>query len=111
MFYRDGVAENQEDLVIDIEIKNIIEKLQKKYKNAPKLTFIIVTKRIDDRFGVTGNDGKLENPRGGFIVQDEVVKDMCANFFMIAQKVNQGTATPTHYKVILNQCDFKLPEI
>lgn len=43
-------------MVIEIEIKKIIEKMKDEFANPPKLTFVIVTKRIDDRFGVTGKN-------------------------------------------------------
>ena len=43
---------------------------------------------------------------------DEVVQKDRANFYMIPQKVNQGTATPCHYTVLDNDdSDLSLEKI
>ncbi len=58
--------------------------LKKRYPHStPNLIFILVTKRIDDKFAVL-NEGKLANPRGGLIVNTGCVKNDLGNFFMIA---------------------------
>lgn len=111
IFFRDGVGEGQLEAVIKYEIKKIKQKLEDSYKEeAPKLLFVVVTKRISDRF-VVDNGGRLDNPDGGIVVLDDVVKPDKANFYLIAQRVNQGTATPTHYEVIYNDTAFKLEEL
>ena len=107
IFYRDGVGEGQLEEVKKFEIMKIKEALIKEYKDeAPKLLFIVVTKRISDRFAVVTERG-LSNPSGGLLITDDVVKRDRANFFLVAQKVNQGTAGPTHYEVIYNDTDIK----
>ena len=51
IFYRDGVGENQIELVEQREFQKTRNLLKREYpENTPKLTLIIVTKRIDDRF-------------------------------------------------------------
>ena len=123
-FYRDGVGSGQHDLVKEQEIKRIKEGFEKKYgANAPKLIFMLVTKRINDRFftentsqggqgrgGYRGNrrgsGGKLKNPDSGLIVNSKFTSDSNFDFFMVAQNVTQGTATPTRYEVILNESNF-----
>lgn len=111
IFFRDGVGERQLDAVMKFEIKKIRETLDKEYKaDAPKLLFVVVTKRLSDRFAVV-SDGRLNNPDGGVVVLDNVVKTDRANFFLVAQRVNQGTATPTHYEVIYNDTSIKLEEL
>ena len=111
IFFRDGVGEGQLEAIKKYEIGQIVEGLQKSYgSNAPKLLFVVVTKRIDDRFGVL-NKNEIRNPEGGLLVLDDVVKKDRANFYLIAQKVNQGTATPTHYEVIYNDTDVKLEKL
>lgn len=51
IFYRDGVGENQIEMVEQKEFVQTRNLLKKEYPgNTPKLTLIIVTKRIDDRF-------------------------------------------------------------
>ena len=110
MFYRDGVGEGQLEAVLNLEVKLLIEKLNDRYgPKRPELLFIIVTKRIDDRFASMQNGAK--NPEGGLIIVDEIVKDGRANFFMVAQRVTQGTANATHYDIVYNETDYTLPHI
>lgn len=100
LFYRDGVGAGQVDSVKNLEIKLILDSLSKKYgAKKPKLTFVLVTKRINDRFFDVSNPRKITNPRNGLIVYDGVVKGTW-EFFMVAQNVTQGTATPTRYQVL-----------
>lgn len=111
IFFRDGVGEGQLEAVQKYEIDRIRESLDKEYKEqAPKLLFVVVTKRLSDRFAVV-TEGRLNNPEGGVVVLDDVVKMDRANFFLVAQKVTQGTATPTHYEVIYNDTTIKLEQL
>lgn len=119
IFYRDGVGRGQHDLVKEHEIKAIEEGLEDRFKSkAPKLVFILVTKRINDRFFTKVEDTEsggfsrgraprgppkiLDNPDSGLIVESNVTRSSGFDYFMVAQKVTQGTATPTHYEVIRN---------
>ena len=108
MFYRDGVGRGQQKIVEKEEIHLIKQGLQEKYgKKAPKLVFILVTKRINNRFyKIDKRKGRIGNPDSGLIVHSDVVSDDKFDFFMVAQNVNQGTATPTHYEVLLNESSF-----
>jgi len=102
MFYRDGIGMGQYNEVREIEIKAILQGLQESFGDkAPKLAYIVLTKRINDRFFEQGNRG-LSNPSGGLIIQSQVVSDSIFDFYMVAQCVNRGTATPTHYEVLYN---------
>lgn len=61
----------------------IIELLSKKFEEKrPKIAFVIVTKRIDDRFAMARQP--LVNPPPGFLVYESVVKADWVNFFMVA---------------------------
>lgn len=111
LFFRHGVGEGQYDDVIEFEVNRILETFAVNYKtDAPKLTFVIVNKRVDDRFAVQTKDG-LKNPQGGLVVIDDVVKRDRANFFLIAQNVTQGTANPTHYEVLFTSGGLKFEEV
>ena len=111
VFFRDGVGEGQLNQVMKFEVERIVEGLQERYeKKAPNLLFVVVTKRIDDRFGVLKKES-IENPEGGLLVMDDVVKKDKANFYLVAQKVTQGTATPTHYEVVFNNTDIKMEKL
>jgi len=110
IFFRDGVGEGQLQEVINVEVKAIEEKLAQKYQSQkPGLIFIVVTKRVDDRFAI--NSQGIKNPEAGLVVIKDVVKSDRANFFMIAQKVTQGTANPTHYDILYNNTSLSLNEI
>ena len=102
VYYRQGTSEQQLDVILKDEIQKIVENLASKYgAQAPKLVAMVVTKRIDDRF-VEEAGGRIVNPNCGLIVDNNVVKDGYANFFMVAQFVNQGSANPTHYAIVFN---------
>ena len=50
IFYRDGVGEGQLQYVKEFEVKQILDTLKGVYpENTPRLTFIVVSKRIKPR--------------------------------------------------------------
>ena len=53
--------------------------------NCPKLNFVIVTKRISDKFFVKDmRTGELSNPNGGLIVDQKIVQESGWEFLMVA---------------------------
>jgi len=72
----------------------------------PKLTVIIVKKRINHRFFAKSSNN-YENPAPGTIVDNYVTKNNWYDFFLVAQSVRQGTVTPTHYNVIYDDTGMK----
>ena len=55
IFYRDGIGMGQYDEVRKYEISTILDGLKEEFGDkAPKLAYIVVTKRINDRFFVQG---------------------------------------------------------
>ncbi|CAB0044919.1 unnamed protein product [Trichogramma brassicae] len=62
-----------------------------------KLTFIIVTKRINTRIFHNGR-----NPQPGTIVDDVITSPLKFDFFLVSQNVRQGTVSPTAYNIIHN---------
>lgn len=110
VFYRDGIGLGQYDRVREIEIASIMEKLEEfktRDQKVPKIAYIVVTKRINDRFFEQGYNKRLNkkgpiNPQGGMIVQSGAVNNVGFDYFMIAQNVNRGTATPVHFEVLFN---------
>ena len=66
---------------------------------------ILVTKRLNERFFISSGGGILENPKNGLIVDNSVVSSDHFEWFMVAQNVTQGTATPTKFRVIYNEND------
>lgn len=104
MIYRDGVGEGQFQFVVDHEVNSVKAVLEEIYgannaKDALQMAFIIVTKRINTRVF----DGD-RNPKAGTVIDDVITMPERYDFYLVSQNVNQGTATPTHYNVIYDNC-------
>lgn len=78
--------------------------------------YIVVNKKINtrifdtnDKMGAQGKfPPKVFNPSSGTVVFDEISVDNLYDFHLTAQKVTQGTCTPTHYIVVRNES--KIPQ-
>ncbi len=96
--YRDGVGDGQLQHVFDHEVKMMREALHD-LDPKPKLTFTVVSKRINTKF--FKSSGKQHfNPPSGTVVDDVVTLPERYDFFLISQSVRQGTVNPTSYNVI-----------
>jgi len=107
VIYRDGVGEGQLGAVLEVELPKldaVCDSVQAGYK--PNVCVIVVQKRVSARFAQV--KGQLANPPPGAIVDNGVVNTDFPNFYMVAQHVNQGTTTPTHYVVIKNSSALKV---
>ncbi|CAD8166637.1 unnamed protein product [Paramecium octaurelia] len=94
--FRDGVGTSQINKLYQEEVVTMKEIIKQKYNlKLPEFAFIMVNKRINDRFFSQSKENF------GMIVADRVVSSHF-DYFLIAQQVNQGTATPTHYTVLEN---------
>lgn len=49
---------------------------------------------------------ELDNPPPGTVVDSVVTKPIYYDFYLVAQHVNQGTVTPTHYITIFDSNDM-----
>ena len=88
-----GLSEAQTNISIEKEILPIKEKLYEKFaEKKPSVIFIIVNKKINDRF-FDLNKNNVE----GVAVLDGVTRANRSEFYLIPQKVNRGTATPSLY--------------
>ncbi|KAL2751064.1 piwi-like protein Siwi isoform X3 [Vespula maculifrons] len=107
IIYRDGVGEDQLELVYNHEVKKIKEKLDEIYKDMPiKMAFIIVTKRVNTR--IFYND---DNPPCGTVVDSVITSPVKRDFFIVSQHVQQGTVTPTLYTIIYDTLDLNIEMI
>lgn len=101
IIYRDGVGDGDLDYVEKYEVKQLLStfgRIAPNYK--PKLSVIIVQKRINTRVFVRGPKDSLINPDPGTVVDSCVTRRNYYDFFLVPQNVRQGTVTPTHYIVI-----------
>ena len=122
-FYRDGVGEGQLQYIKETEVKKIINvldtlpqeclpTLQDGTKVRPKLTYIVVSKRITPRFFRRNEDKNCEpekkmlNPGPGTVIDDIVTLPERHDFYLVSQSVTQGTVNPTSYNVIHDENRF-----
>lgn len=105
IFYRDGVGEGQIQYVKETEIA-AIKSVFKDEGFTPQLAFIIVSKRISNKFFQANNGGALINPPSGSVVDDVVTLPERYDFYLVSQSVRQGTVNPTSYNIIENTTQF-----
>lgn len=109
LIYRDGVGDGQIQYVVNQELNDIKDKINRMYASfndgaqTYKLVFIIVNKKINTRIFTDGN----ENPLPGTVVDDVITMPERYDFYLVSQTVRQGTVAPTSYNIIYDT--FGLP--
>jgi len=114
-FYRDDVGSSQLKEIINHEVDALQRILKSKQvlQEIPegiKLTFILVSKRINTRF-MAFSKNMYFNPPSGTIIDYVVTCPERYDFFLISQSVNQGTVTPTLYNIIKDENGLKPDKI
>ena len=98
LFLRDGVGDGQLDYVHGTEmmaVKDVVSEICP----TTKVTFVVVKKGIHTRFFARG-----ENPLPGTVVDDAAITHPgWYDFFLISHETRNGTVSPTHYNVILDE--------
>ncbi len=88
------------------QLKKILAELYHGTIKQPKITLIIVNKRVRQRFFQI-QKGRYDNPPQGtyvdqgFVEQSEVING-CFDFFLVPHSVTQGSVKPTHFYVAEN---------
>jgi len=103
VIYRDGVGEGQLANVHRDETQAYLRAGQRLDPDwEPKLTIIVVTKRVPTRFFLKRGPNDYVNPQPGTMVDKTVTKHNSEmyDFYIVSQSTNQGTVSPTHYNVI-----------
>ncbi|XP_021267988.1 piwi-like protein 1 isoform X2 [Numida meleagris] len=105
--YRDGVGDGQLNTLVNYEVPQFLDCLKTVGKDYnPRLTVIVVKKRVSTRFfAQTG--GGLKNPPPGTVVDVEVTRPEWYDFFIVSQAVRNGCVAPTHYNVIYDTSKLK----
>jgi len=107
VFFRDGVGEGQVSTVMDKEVQSCFDAFKALNITDTKLSFLVVLKRIHTRLFLQSSDSDgLSNPAPGTIVDTDITGPGALEFFLVSQSVTQGTATPTRYQCIHNDCKF-----
>lgn len=133
IFYRNGSG-NSQGLQHDLkfEAQNIRDKIKSMGHGEANLAYFGVAKKTSRRIFQTGgapvsrsrggNRGRgrrnnqpqqtsgISNPSGGLIVYKDITQKGMFEFLMVAQYVNQGSATPTHYFCVFDNTGLALEE-
>ncbi|KAJ7410675.1 Piwi-like protein 1 [Willisornis vidua] len=105
--YRDGVGDGQLNTLVNYEVPQFLDCLKSIGTDySPRLTVIVVKKRVGARFfAETG--GGLKNPPPGTVVDTVVTRPEWYDFFIVSHTVKNGCVTPTHYNVIYDTSQLK----
>ncbi|NXW49861.1 PIWL1 protein, partial [Nyctiprogne leucopyga] len=107
MVYRDGVGDGQLHMLVNYEVPQFLDCLKSVGKDYnPRLTVIVVKKRVNTRF-FAQSAGALKNPPPGTVVDVEVTRPEWYDFFIVSQAVRNGCVAPTHYNVIYDTSKLK----
>ncbi|XP_036382655.1 piwi-like protein 1 isoform X2 [Megalops cyprinoides] len=107
IMYRDGVGDGMLQTVVSYEVPQIMECLRALGQDyMPKLSVVVVKKRISTRF-FARIDGKLANPPPGTVIDTEVTRPEWYDFFIVSQAVRLGSVAPTHYNVVFDSNGLK----
>lgn len=102
--YRDGVGEGQVQEVLDNELRGFQAALNELNLKS-QICWVVVLKRISTRLFPRSGNG-IQNPVPGTIVDTDITHPDALEFFLVSQKVTQGTVNPTKYQVIFNEPKF-----
>ncbi|KAL7671662.1 hypothetical protein ACOME3_006558 [Neoechinorhynchus agilis] len=114
--FRDGIGDGQLQYIGQSEcqqILNAFDLLPDKGDGMhcpPNLTYIVVRKRLNARFFAQDNRG-LNNPEGGLVIDRVVTMERWRDFYLVPQRVTQGTATPSHFNILADHSKFSMDEI
>ncbi|XP_023249891.1 piwi-like protein 1 [Seriola lalandi dorsalis] len=105
--YRDGVGDGQLHSVVNYEVSQIMDSIKSMgHDYSPKLSVVVVKKRISCRFFAHIN-GKVTNPLPGTIVDSDVTRPEWYDFYIVSQAVRTGSVSPTHYNVVYDTSGLK----
>lgn len=109
VIYRDGVGEGDIEHVFTYELGQIEDAIKNIGDAAAgiKLSFVIVTKRVNARFFAKVGERQYENPMPGTVVDTTVTREQRYDFYLVSQSVRQGTVAPTMYNIIRETINWK----
>lgn len=116
--FRDGVSHGERSLVINAEVtqfQNACNEMYNQAEKKPKITLIIVNKRIIQNFFIKEGN-RLNNAPSGCIIDTEIVQQSGNtskeyDFFLFPVRGTQGCQRPTHFFVPLNQSSLTKLEL
>jgi len=105
LFLRDGVGDGQLNAVNDIEVNVLNDAIQEKCRDT-KCTFVVVKKHIRTRLFNRG-----ENPMPGTVVDSVITNPNWYDFFLVSHETRNGTVSPTHYNVLVDEVGWPKSEL
>ncbi|XP_040567827.1 piwi-like protein Ago3 isoform X1 [Lepeophtheirus salmonis] len=107
--YRDGVGDGRMNMVNEFEVPQMLKmyrSLSPDSSTPLKFTLIIVSKRVNTKVIVL-NEKSAFNPPQGTVVDHSITENRTyPNFYLVSQKVGEGTVTPTHYTIAYDNSDL-----
>ncbi|XP_050076916.1 protein argonaute-3 [Anopheles maculipalpis] len=110
IIFRDGISDSAMTVCEEYEIPQLeaaCKTIAPDY--SPKITFVVIQKRIITRLFSMSGDG-IGNAPAGSVLDHTVTRRCKYDFFLVAQTVQMGTVTPTHYIVLRDDAQFS-PDI
>uniref|UniRef100_A0AAQ5YU09 Piwi-like protein 1 n=1 Tax=Amphiprion ocellaris TaxID=80972 RepID=A0AAQ5YU09_AMPOC len=105
--YRDGVGDGQLHGVVNYEVSQIMDSIKSIGQDyEPKLSVVVVKKRISSRF-FYHNNGNVLNPPPGTVIDTDVTRPEWYDFYIVSQAVQLGSVSPTHYNVVYDTSGLK----
>ncbi|XP_071550552.1 piwi-like protein Ago3 [Panulirus ornatus] len=108
MVYRDGISDGQLKLVEDHELPQLATIFHHFDSYEPKLSLIVVQKRVNTRIFAAMSSRGHDNPPPGSIIDHTVTRRYWYDFLLVSQHVRQGTVSPTHYIVVRDGSNLKV---
>lgn len=99
------------------QLKQVIGDLYNEVAAQPTISVIVVNKRITQRFFIQGNNGRLDNPPSGCIIDKNLVENDGTSstgvfdFYLTPANTTQGCVLPTHFYVAMNQSKINKLEL
>ncbi|XP_068230350.1 protein argonaute-3 [Palaemon carinicauda] len=106
--YRDGVSDGQLKLVEDHEVPQVASIFQNFDSYEPKLSYIVVQKKLNTRIFASMSGRDLSNPPPGSVVDHTITRRYWYDFLLVSQHVRQGTVSPTYYIVVRDTSNLKV---
>lgn len=95
--------------VLQQEVVQLREAINETYnlaKKKPYITVVIVNKRITQRFFIEDQQGRIQNPPSGCLIDEAIVENQDTkseyDFYLVPQTATQGCVLPTHFYVPYN---------
>jgi len=106
LFLRDGVGDGQLMYVNDVEMTAVSDAIRSTAGPSTNLSFVVVKKRIRSRLFFNGG-----NPVPGTLVDDTITHPDWYDFFLVSHRALNGTVSPTHYNVLMDEMKWPKSEL